>query len=79
MSEPLTLESLAKRVAELEAKLAKPAAQDWTKVAGIMGNSEVVRDVNESIRKARQDEWNRIAREDAEIEAQVRAARGDAA
>ena len=73
MSEPLTLESLAKRVAELEAKSATPFVKDWTQVAGIMGDSELVREVNEEIRKARQAERDAIERDAEPV------ARGDAA
>ena len=79
MTEPLTLESLAKRVAELEAKLAAPPTKDWTRGVGMFagdeGYDEIAR-LGAAIRQAERDE---IAREDAELDAKRLAEHGDAA
>jgi len=56
MSE-LTLESLARRVEELERKLAQqsgPLAQDWRKVVGMFADSEFMKQVDEEGRAIRE-------------------------
>ena len=88
MSEPLTLESLARRVELLEAQLARRtnseaqpggANPSWTEVVGIMPDDEFSRAMMAEIAKLRQDERDAVAQEDAELEARDRATRGDAA
>ncbi len=69
----LTPESLAARVAELEARLAAPTVKDWRKAIGLPFDSEFMEQVNEEGKKYRES-----LRREAEAEADAEDARRDA-
>ena len=56
MSEPITLESLAHRVAALEAALLNKhePKKDWRRSLGIAGDSELMKQIDEEGRKIRE-------------------------
>ncbi|WP_020470208.1 hypothetical protein [Zavarzinella formosa] len=65
MAEP-TLESLAKRIEEIERKLAgndRPVKPDWRSVIGIFGDSELARQVTAEILATREAERETARRE----------------
>ena len=62
----LTLETLAKRVDELERKLAErdaPSIKDWRLAAGMFTGSECSRQIDEEARKIREGDRDAARRE----------------
>lgn len=79
MGEPLTLESLAKRVAELEAKAAAPRELDepaWWSAVGMFDGDDIYREIARLGAEIRQAERDELEREWAHRDSEARAAEG---